>query len=160
MNRRRISQHLREEQICEWVAGGRNPDVQEHLETCGHCRADVAGMRGVFGGLQKLVREESEQHIAGWPNVVPERPAPGRFGFGWPKLPVAALLTLFIAVAAWLPWRASRAVPLQEVSSAADDAALLQRIDADVSRTVPGPMEPLSSLMQWQPEATPAGKTP
>ena len=58
----------------------------------------------------------------------------------------AVLAALLLVVAASLSWhRASwhRAVP----TPAIDDAALLRRVDADVSRTVPGPMEPLAALM-------------
>jgi len=38
----------------------------------------------------------------------------------------------------------------QGVSREAADAALLQRIDQEVSRTVPGAMQPLTELVSWE----------
>jgi hypothetical protein len=127
-----MSRHLREEDICRWMAGERSLDAEQHLANCGECGSHVARMSEVLGEFRDSARA--------LPGVRAGR-IDRSSGFAWGRIAVAALAVLLIAVAIWLPRHESRSVP--EV----DDAALLRRVDAEVSRTVPGPMEPLAALM-------------
>jgi hypothetical protein len=127
-----MSRHLREEDICRWMAGERSFEAEQHVANCGECSSHVVRMSEVLGEFR-----DSARAVAG----VGARRAGRSSGFAWGRMAVAALAALLIAVAIWLPRHESRSV--QEV----DDAALLRRVDAEVSRTVPGPMEPLAALM-------------
>jgi hypothetical protein len=161
-----MNRHLREEDFCRWIAGERSREAEQHVVNCAECRAHAALMSGVLGGFHDHVHERSEQRLAGY-GAFPRgatgtgnRDTRGWFGLLWGKLPVAALLALFVAAVAWLPWHASRSSRLAEnpavnVPAASDDVALLKRVDAEVSRTVPGPMEPLAALIEWLPESQP-----
>jgi hypothetical protein len=138
-----MNQHLREEDICRWIAGERSRETEQHLGNCGQCRLHVARASDVLGGFHDSVRERGVRRLAGYGALSVSAKAT-RGWISWSKLPVAALATtlviLLLAVAALLPWHASK-------SPAVDDAALLKRVDAELSRTVPGPMEPLSALI-------------
>ena len=137
-----MSRHLREEDICRWMAGERSHEAEQHLANCGECNSHVARMSEVLGEFRDSVHGRSERALAG---VGTQRAgsvgADRSRGFGWGGVAVAGLVALLIAVAVWLPRHDLRSV--QDV----DDAALLRRVDAEVSRTVPGPMEPLAALM-------------
>jgi hypothetical protein len=132
-----MSPHLREEDICRWMAGERSLEAERHLAHCGECSSHVARMSAVLGEFRDSVHGRSERALAGLGNLRAGRPR----GLGWGRMAVAGLAALLIALAVWLPQHESRSV--QDV----DDAALLRRVDAEVSRTVPGPMEPLAALM-------------
>jgi hypothetical protein len=137
-----MNRHLREEDICRWMAGERTPEVEEHLANCRDCNTHVARMSEVLSEFRHSVRGRSERALA-HPGALPAR---GPSGLGWGGVAAAVLVALLIAVAAWLP----RHMPGNVRAGVADvdDAALLRRVDAEVSRTVPGPMEPLASLIQ------------
>jgi len=94
-------------------------------------------MSEVLGDFRDSVHGRSARALAGLSTL----PARESRGFGWGGMAVAVLAALLIAVTIWLPRHESGNV--RDV----DDAALLRRVDAEVSRTVPGPMEPLAALM-------------
>jgi hypothetical protein len=127
-----MSRHLREEDICRWMVGERSLEAEQHLANCGECSSHVARMSEVLGEFR-----DSAHALAG----VGAGRADRSSGFAWARMAVAALAALLIAVGFWLPRHESRSMP------DVDDAALLRRVDAEVSRTVPGPMEPLAALM-------------
>jgi hypothetical protein len=72
-------------------------------------------------------------------------------------LAAAALLVLLGSVPLY---RATRA--RQIAATAASDTLLLEQVDAEISRAVPEPMEPLVQLVSWGPgpaDANENGKT-
>lgn len=130
-----LSKHLTEKDICLWTAGERGLEAERHLESCAACRSQVALMSEVLGGFRASV------HLAA--NSTPQITPRASNGFAWARLAFATLALLFIAAAVWLPRN-------NPASRTTDDAALLKRVDAEVSRTVPGPMEPLTALIEWR----------
>jgi len=160
-----MRRHLQEEDLCRWIAGDRSHEAEQHLESCAQCRSHIARMSEVLGGFHTSVRDRGQRRLAEYGPFPPGAARVAiRAGLGWGRLPVAALVTLFVALAAWLPWQASRSSRLAEGPEAsvhaADDAALLRRVDAEVSRAVPIPMEPLAALIKWQPEPQPGTQGP
>ena len=135
-----MNRHLSSEQLSGWFVGERGPEAERHLLDCRACRAEVARLEEVLAEFRGSVRSWSEQQLItgadrrrAWP------PADN------PAWAVAALAIVLIASfsLAW-PVRGHR-----YAAAAASDAALLSEVDAQVSRTVPGPMDPLARLVSW-----------
>jgi hypothetical protein len=127
-----MSRHLREEDICRWMAGERNVEAEQHLAGCRDCGSHVARMSEVLGQFRDSAHTLAG---AGTPAVLTSS------RFAWGRMAAAVLVAWSLAVAASLSWH--RTAPTPDT----DDAALLRRVDAEVSRTVPSPMEPLAALM-------------
>ena len=144
-----MNRHFEEDDICRWIAGERGPEAEQHLASCEQCRAHVARMSEVLDGFLESVHEQGQRRMPAYGGFSEGVSKISNSGLGWRKLSVAALAVLLIVLAAWVPWHASKSARLAERN---EDAALLRRVDAEVSRTVPGPMEPLTTLIQSQPE--------
>lgn len=170
-----MTRHLHEEEICRRLAGEADDAADRHLASCAECRQEVVRQRELLAGFRNSTREGSSRRMAAYDGVwarglrgLLESSGGGRSGSG--RIWVAGLATACVAICAvvvlWLPRHESATSQIAksttaQVSSAhmpamdssgADDAALLRRVGVDLSRTAPGPMEPLSNLIEWQPE--------
>jgi anti-sigma factor RsiW len=131
--------HLSSEQLSECILGQPSPVVAQHVQHCSSCRAELANFREALGEFRGAVRgwskEEANQAL-GVPAAVPEpRRAPSR-QLAWAvAIAVVCVIASFVA-----PRHAAE-------TRAASDAVLLNRVDAQVSRTAPSPMEPLMKLV-------------
>lgn len=142
------SKHLTSEQILDRLSrlDDRNRDL--HLEQCPECRKEVERMARVLGEFRTAVHawgadvfafRRSSAYVA----RPPAKP-------GWPALALTLVFLLCLALA-W-PTTGRKRIP-----SASADSALLNQVDANVVRTVPGPMEPLAGLLSWEQPATESG---
>ena len=130
-----MSEHLTEADISAWVLGDRsNPHVTE----CAECRIEVASMEAALLQFRASAHEVAARQTP----VVARVAEPQRW---WPQLAFAAVaVALLLAIPAW-----QRAERERVAKQEAADTALLRQVDAEVSRAVPGPMEPLVSLVSW-----------
>lgn len=144
-----MTRHLTDEEIADWVvAGGRghgadagNAAQQEHVAGCAECRAQTAGLHRAIAGF----RAAAATWAAGQqpPFCVPVtapfwRQATLQWGVAM------AVLALVLAVPAQRSYHAHQAAA-QELAAREllADTALLQRVDAQISRVVPNAMAPL-----------------
>jgi hypothetical protein len=101
--------------------------------------SDSNGLDEILLGFRSSVRQWSEEQ--GNPRLEfrtsSVKPHSWMRGACWTS--AALILCLFVG----------HLIP-QRVSREAADAALLQRIDQEVSRTVPGAMQPLTELVSWE----------
>jgi len=151
-----MNQHLTSEQISNWLAGERTPQQESHLRECPVCAGEVARIQTTLQSFGATVDRLSEQQMRGAPQSVrqlaavrPQTTRPLRWA-----LAVAAL-----SIAVGLPFyeRTMNERHRQEMAKA--DAALLEQIDAEVSRAVPAPMEPLIDLVAWDSTNSRGGST-
>jgi hypothetical protein len=140
-----MSRHLPAERIAAWMMGERDANDERHLRECAGCAAEVARLESDLAMFRGSVRRWSErQGAVGPPAVVALRPAWSWFR-PWPLWAAAAVLMVAAAVPVY---RGSR--HLQAKGGIGDsDALLLVQVDAQVSRSVPRPMEPLLQLVSW-----------
>ena len=132
--------HLCSEQIAECVLGLPDPVARRHLEDCAACRAELAKVREALGEFRGAVRGWSENQAREL--SISARPSESRSWIAAHQLALALLLAAVCIVA-------SIAVPWYERdrSGAVNDAALLNQVDSEVSRTAPSSMEPLMKLV-------------
>jgi anti-sigma factor RsiW len=136
--------HLSSEQLAEFVAGERSPQaarqVAQHVQECPACSAEVANFREALGDFRGAVRGWSEDQ-ARMVRAIPAGAAEPRSWAASHQLAWALLMAAVCIIASFVfPRHAREPGP-------ASDAALLNQVDTQVSRTVPASMEPLVKLV-------------
>ncbi|MGA2214605.1 MAG: hypothetical protein ABSH31_15115 [Bryobacteraceae bacterium] len=131
-------QHLDSEQLSECILGEPDSCIAQHLENCPACRAELGNFREALGEFRGAVRcwSESQARAA---LTIQARPSESRSWIAAHQLALALLLAAVCILASML-WRGGENAP-------ASDAVLLNQVDAQVSRTVPRSMEPLTKLV-------------
>ncbi len=132
--------HLSSEQLAEHILGEPSPVVAQHVEGCPACRAEVADFHEALGEFRGAVRGWSEDQAQA-ARAVPAGVAEPRSWIPSHQLAWALLLaTAFIIASFVFPRHGREPEP-------PSDAALLNQVDSQVSRTVPSSMEPLMKLV-------------
>jgi hypothetical protein len=144
-----MSRHLSSREISEWAAGTRTSERENHLHECAECRGELTRLQGVLSEFRDSLRGWSaDQGTAPRPVWRIEGPR-GAHRLRW------ALVAVAMVLLAAIPIYRSRERQ-RRVDASLNDAVLLEQIDAGVSRSVPAPMEPLTSLVSWS--STDAGR--
>ena len=136
-----MSTHLTSRQISEWIVGDRSREAELHIRTCSLCQEELSQFEASLKGFRSSVRYWSEGQLPP-PALSQERRNPVRswmMGLCW----AAAVIILCVYIGR-LNYH-----PASQLQTAAADTALLAQIDREISRTVPGPMEPLTQLVSW-----------
>jgi len=132
--------HLSSEQLAECVLGQPSPMAAQHVQDCPACRAHLASYREALGDFRGAVRAWSEDQA----NAALAAPAAQWEPRSWSPSRQLAWAVLIAAVCII----ASFVVPRHSGDIApGSDSVLLNRVDAQVSRTVPSSMEPLLKLV-------------
>ena len=134
--------HLSSEQISEYVIGYPRPMVARHVQHCAACRAELSRFREALGEFGDAVRVWSDDRALAALTTVAPREAPRAWNPAY-QLAWALVLAAICVIASFL-------LPHHRNDSAAVDAVLLNRVDAQVSRSVPSSMEPLMRLVVEQ----------
>src|ERR1035441_8425748 len=135
-----MSQHLSSGEISQWMIGERTPQQEQHVRQCSECGAEVARMEAALGLFRDSVRHWSDGQVRVPRPLTPEpRPQPIRW-----VLVAAALLVL-----AAVPIYRNAQDRQRQAEIARADALLLGQVDAEVSRPVRRPMEPLVKRVSW-----------
>jgi len=137
-----MSGHLSARQMDACLIGEINPETETHLRQCERCRTQLESTRATLSSFGQSVSIWSDSQLP--PNRPGEWNAAGR-SLRFPLLAWDAVIAIAVCVLLVfaLRWHQPRPV----VSDPAADAALLTRIDAEVSRAVPAPMEPLTEFV-------------
>jgi anti-sigma factor RsiW len=133
--------HLSPDQMSECILGPPGTDAARHLEECPACRAELGNLREALGEFRGAVRYWSarEAHSA---LAAPVRTEESRSWIAPHQFALALLLAaVFLLASIAVPWYERRQ------SIAASDAALLNQVDTQVSRTAPASLEPLMKLV-------------
>ena len=138
-----MSGHLSAEEMATWMAGERTADAERHVRQCPQCGGELAGLEETLAQFRGAVRDWSDR-------LAP----PARLGRARrPIVPARwALAAAALAMLSAIPVYWSAAERRREAERERADAALLEQVDAAVSRRVPSPMEPLMTLVAWGPE--------
>ena len=141
-----MSQHLSSQEISQWMIGERTPQQEQHVRQCSQCGAELARMETALALFRGSVRHWSDRQSRADPPAIASmspargsRPHPVRWAL------VAAALLVLAAV----PIYRNAQDRQRQAEIARAEALLLEQVDAEVSRAVPRPMEPLVKLVSW-----------
>jgi hypothetical protein len=141
-----VSRHLSPEEISRWMMGERTAQDEEHVRDCWTCSAEVNRMETALGLFQRSAKDWSRERSPEFRNVWSiegARRGVRTLALRW------ALAGLTLLVLAGIPIRTLREREQREARANQIDAVLLEQVDAEVSRAVPAPMEPLARLVPW-----------
>ena len=142
-----MNQHLSSREISQWMIGERTPQREQHVRECSECGAELARMESALGLFRGSVRHWSSGQSRAEPpaigSILPARRGPWAQPMRW-GLAAAALLVL-----AAVPIYRNAQDRQRQAEIARADALLLEQVDAEVSRAIPRPMEPLVKLVSW-----------
>lgn len=136
-----MSRHLTSQQISERVLGEGSQEMELHLRDCSLCQEELSRFEDALKGFRTSVRHWSESQL---PAPVPSQARRNPVWSWMMGLCWAAAAIILCIVIGHLNYH-----PVPQAQTTAADAALLAQIDNEVSRTVPGPMEPLTQLVSW-----------
>lgn len=140
--------HLSPDQLTAYLLDQPDRAAARHVGECAVCRAEIAQQRETLAEFRTAVRSWSAEEAGHYRTdaaraLAASRPEP----HSWPvsrQLAWALAIAAVCVIASFiLPRYAGR-------RTAASDAALLDRVDAEVSQTVPAPMAPLMKLVVQQ----------
>ncbi|MBZ5594253.1 MAG: hypothetical protein LAP39_18585 [Acidobacteriia bacterium] len=144
--------HFSSQQISRWMIGERTAQEQEHARQCPDCTAQVASLESAIALFRDSVGVSGEMY--GRPELPlhtgVQRARRGIAARPSRWAPVAAALLLLAAIPIYTNSRDRR----RQAELARADAALLEQVDAGISRAVPAPMEPLVKLVSWNTNGT------
>lgn len=156
-----MNQHLTEQQILECVAGTATPESLRHIEECAGCAAEVqrldSGVRGFAAAVQQAAKrpaprldwQAASQSQSWWTAAPAWRPA-----FAALALILISSALLFYSSPDYKSVDQTAYTTAQsrqqQLERERTDAALLEQVDAAVSRPVPQPIEPLVQLVAWE----------
>ena len=154
-----MNRHLSERQLDRWPAGERDPEQERHVRECASCQAEVARIEGAIAKFRGAVhqwssRVEGAEGGRNWRGEHVAAEPPRGWHPGWLRPLVAAALMLVVTLTFCLHSRARE----RAAEAARADAVLLERIDSEISRAVPRPMEPLVQMVSWGPGTAEAGE--
>jgi anti-sigma factor RsiW len=140
--------HLSPDQLTAYLLDQPDSEAARHVRDCAACRAEIEQQRETLAEFRTAVRAWSADQAADYrTNAARAVPASRPEPRPWPisrQLAWALAIAAICVIASWiLPRYTGR-------SAAANDAALLDRVDAEVSETVPAPMAPLMKLVVEQ----------
>jgi hypothetical protein len=146
-----MTAHLSSKQISRWMAGDCTPDAGRHLRECPQCAAESARLKTLLAEFRSSVIARSAlEKGAG----VPERWAllehRRRFAGGVPRWKLAAAALAIVVIVPICKHSSDRR---REAEAFKADVQLWEAVNAQVSRSVPTPLEPLMKLVAWEPDA-------
>jgi hypothetical protein len=142
-----MNQHLSSRQISEWVLGEPSPETERHVQDCPACRVEVTRLAEALRQFGCSVRQWSDGQLG---TELP-RVREGGGARSWMSVKIlswAGVAVMLVALATLSVTR--RSDPPEEAYVAVPDTAVLEQIDRQVSRAVPGPMEPLLKFVWWE----------
>jgi hypothetical protein len=142
-----MKRHLTEDEIGAFVAGDSASGTMDHLAECAECRRQTAELQGILLAFRESATKWA---TAQQPAIrVPEAPQ------WWQPRPRWALAVVALALLTAIPAYRHFTTPVTPIATQElttydreADTALLKQVDAEISRSVPAPMEPLLTLVQ------------
>jgi hypothetical protein len=137
-----MSGHLSSVEISEWLAGIRGLDAERHLAECAGCAAELEQASEPFARFGAATRSwcAAETPVPRLGSI--ESAVRRRRRFTMVRVALAAAAVLLIAAPVYRQHQ-------RTVEMARQDEALLEQVQAEISRSAPEPMQPLEKLVAW-----------
>ena len=142
-----MNEHLTPEEFSQWFAGGRTAECDRHVAECESCRIGVEEVAATIAALRDSVHEWGRVAVGDGAPIAWQAPfRPFRPSRSMTKRWILAAASLLILASGTAYWRYREQARIADMAHA---DALLQQVDAEISRAVPDSMEPLVSLVTW-----------
>jgi hypothetical protein len=143
-----MSNHLSQDQFAQCIAGQPAGAELQHIGECGECSAELERFGNILSLFRSAIRDRIDDRVAlqgSGATAFPIQPVETGMS-NWRWAVAAAALVVFVM----LPFFISE--PIQQESSRAvsietDADALMNAVNAHLSRTLPAPMEPMLALL-------------
>ena len=139
-----MKNHLSEQQFAQCVVAGATGKVRQHLSQCADCSAQLVAFAQTVSSVRESIRATVDARVAATPDAVVTAPVPVQNkrlpALQWARLALTAVVVLALGSAPLF-------LTIHETSEQVSAEALMDSIDAHLSRTVPSPMEPIMSLV-------------
>lgn len=146
-----MSVHVSLDQISRFMAGNATPDEVQHVRECGQCAAEAARLDSLLAYFRSSVIAWSALHRDA---EIPDRWLPlqrrDRISRRVLRWTMAAAALVFVAT---LPICDNVNDRRREMEVFREDARLWEEVNAQILRPVPSPLEPLTKLVAWDPDA-------
>ncbi|MBV8897109.1 MAG: hypothetical protein JO051_11400 [Acidobacteriaceae bacterium] len=147
-----MSRHLSSNEISDWILKHRTVEAEQHLDACADCRAEVAAFETTLLLFRASAHTWTDRQLASETQTLrriqqaPFRNMVQTFGLAAAMTVVCVLSVLSIRQ------RSFSSAPV--VAAAAElrvgDAALLERVDGQISQTIPSSLAPLDNALSWE----------
>lgn len=149
-----MSRHLSSDEISQWVLNERTPDAEQHLESCSDCRAEVAAFKTTLSLFRTSAHNWADRQLSSEAQTMRRiQQAPYR-GMLHTVCLAAAMMALCALSMMSLRERSFTPAPVAAAAAAPEapvsDAALLERVDGQVSQTIPTSLAPLDNALSWE----------
>ena len=147
-----MNRHLSSSEISQWILDERTLDAEQHLDICADCRAEVAAFETTLSLFRASAHNWANRQLA------PETQTLRRIQHA----PYRSMLQTVCLAAAMTALCVLRMISIRQhsfgsapvVTAAAElpvsDAALLERVDGQVSQTIPSSLAPLENALAWE----------
>lgn len=142
-----MNPHLSSQEISAWTLGERSPEIHEHALNCSRCQAQLALFNATLLQFRKSAQNWAEEQCSSDAQMIgrikqhSHRKMLNAFGWAATAMTASVLATFSIRENPTAPSTRDFAEP---------DAALLERIDAEISQPVPSSFERLAGLLIWE----------
>jgi anti-sigma factor RsiW len=136
-----MNQHLSEKEFAAAIVKGLTSQQHQHVGECSRCAAEMESFNHTVSSFRRSFHELIDAELARGVHVPVSTPQVARRPIGLLGL-AAAMIAMVIAVPVFL----DNVAPSRLASEGSADTnpdALMKSIQAHLSRTVPGPMEPM-----------------
>jgi anti-sigma factor RsiW len=151
-----MSNHLTHDQFEICVLGQARQEELEHIRQCPACRAEFEHFRKVLSLFRSVVWDRVDDRLA-LPAVDVTALTPAAAGFpGWRLALVAAAFVAMVVI----PFFMTKIIPEQTEPPSAEMSpeAVMERLNRNLLRMMPAPMEPVMSLIPSEQFASKPGR--
>lgn len=150
------TEHLSREAALRWQMGEASEQERAHVESCAACQSETAPLNDALQLFGAAAREWGEARAATSPVRAGRAQQRHATRLGWSVLATVCallLLTAGIGTARWQSQRSAMQATVRQQQAQqelAQDNALLEEVDQDVSQIVPDALSPLSGSSSTQ----------
>lgn len=145
-----MNEHLKSAQIAQCIVGGASAAERQHSRECPQCAAELAELESSLSRFRDSVQAWSARQSASrphaWGLADALRPFPSH------RLRLLLAMAAMVVLAVVPLYRGAMERQRRHAEMAREDAILMERVDDQISRSVPASMEPLAKLMSTSSE--------
>jgi anti-sigma factor RsiW len=144
-----MNSHLSQEQFARCFVGLGTHEERQHVTECAECGAELNVFGNTVSALRHGIRGRVDTHVESRATTsIPVSIQPATRGIRKLRWGLATAAVLFVGMVPFVTSEKPESVSVTtKVAAETSPDALMNAINAHLSRTVPAPMEPMMSLL-------------